>query len=545
VRRQVSPDVARAVADRELPGIGFLKESRRYYPKKELAGHLLGYVGVDNVGLDGLEATYDSLIRGRDGQILIQVDARRHALFSRVERPATAGADVELTVDQYIQYVAERELRIGVLEHHAEGGTVIVMDPSNGQILAMANWPAFNPNAFRRASQEARRNRAIQDLYEPGSTFKLVTASGAIEEGLIRPEDPIDVSAGTIRFGSRRIDDVHPYDVLSFEDVIIKSSNVGAIRVGLKLGPERLGRYARRFGFGQTLSSDFRGENPGIVWQPHELNDSALASMSMGYQVGVTPLQMVAAVSAVANGGEFVEPRAVRAIIRDGRRAEVARRVIRRAISGETATTLTTIMEQVVERGTAQPAQIPGYQVAGKTGTAAKLVDGRYSTSDYNASFVGFVPSRRPAIAVIVMIDSPHGRGYFGGVVAAPIFARIAEAALRHLGIGPTVNPIPPVLVGRREEASDGVTLVPRPVSGPAVSLPTPSLTVQPGLMPDVRGLSARDALRALTGLGLAPQLIGDGFVTNQDPRPGAPLERGGSATLRLARRPARVGVDQ
>jgi len=535
VDRQVAPDVAARVAALELGGVGFLKESRRYYPKKELAAHLLGFVGIDNVGLAGIEATYDSQIRGRDGQILIQADARQHAVFSRVEREPTAGADLELTVDQYIQHIAERELRAVVEEHQARGGSVVVLDPMSGQILAMANWPTFNPNAFQRAPREAQRNRAVQDLYEPGSTFKIVTASAALEERVARPDDIIDTSPGLIRFGGRQIADTHDYGVLSFTDVIVKSSNVGAIKVGLEVGPERMDRYTRRFGFGSPLSPDFQGESPGIVWNPSKLNDSALASVSMGYQVGVTALQMAAAASAVANGGDLIEPRVVRAVIRDGRRVEVPRAVVRRVIDAQTAATLTSIMELVVERGTATAARVAGYQVAGKTGTSQKLVDGRYSNADYNASFVGFVPSRRPALAIVVVIDSPHGRGYYGGVVAAPVFKRVAEASLRHLGIPPTVNPLPPVLVARRD---DPVALTPQPVRMPAVLSRVGGPAAARGLMPDLRGLGAREALRTLAELGLAVRLHGSGVVTGQEPEAGTPLERGGSATLHLARRP-------
>jgi cell division protein FtsI (penicillin-binding protein 3) len=542
VRRQASPDQARRVAALDLPGVGFLKESRRYYPKRDLAAHLLGYVGVDNVGLDGIEATYDSQIRGHDGQIIIQVDARRHALFSRVERPPTAGADLELTIDQYIQYVAERELRAAVEESRASGGTIVVEDPWTGQILAMANWPTFNPNVFQRSPADARRNRAVQDLYEPGSTFKVVTASAALEEHIIRPSDPVDVSAGSIRFGARQIEDAHRYGVISFTDVIVKSSNVGAIKVGLRLGAERLGRYARRFGFGRPLSSDFRGESPGILWQPQELTDSALASMSMGYQVGVTALQMAAAVSAVANGGQVIEPRVVRAVIREGARSAVPMHALHRAISPETAATLTTIMEQVVERGTGRAAQIQGYQVAGKTGTAHKLIDGRYSKADYFSSFVGFVPSRRPAITVLVMIDSPRAKGYFGGTVAAPVFERVAEAALRHLGIGPTVNPVPPVLVARTAASSPALVL-PRPTGSPAPTFKLIAADASRGLMPDLRGLSAREALRGLAQVGLSPRIVGDGVVVEQEPEPGAPVERGSAALLRLERRYQTGGV--
>jgi cell division protein FtsI (penicillin-binding protein 3) len=535
IARKVSPDEERRVRALAITGIGFFKESRRFYPKRELLAHVLGYVGLDDAGLGGLESAYDVQIRGRAGRVLIQRDARRQALTSYVERESTAGVALELTIDQYLQHIAERALQEGVAEYGAAGGSIVVMNPATGEILALANAPTFNPNAYSRAPDGNRRNRAIQDLYEPGSTFKIVTASAALEEGVISPEDPIDVSAGSIRFGSRQIDDVHRYGVLSFTDVIVKSSNVGAIKVGLKLGPERLGRYVSRFGFGQTLGPDFRGENPGIVWNPARLDPSAVASVSMGYQVGVTPVQMAAAVSSIANGGTLYEPRVVRATIKDGQREEVPRKALRRTVSEHTAAQLTAIMEAVVERGTAKAAQLDGYTVAGKTGTAHKLVDGRYSPSEYNASFVGFVPSRKPALTIIVLIDSPHGKGYMGGAVAAPIFKRVADASLRHLGIAPTVNAAPPVLVAARSR--DVETLDPRASIVP-VNL---DLTIEPardGLMPDLRGLSARDANRALTRIGLTGQLNGNGFVLEQAPAAGSALVPGATCVLTLGRQP-------
>jgi cell division protein FtsI (penicillin-binding protein 3) len=406
------------------------------------------------------------------------------------------------------------------------------MDPTSGEILALANWPTFNPNAFNKAPIAYQRNRAIQEIYEPGSTFKIVTSAAALQESVMHLTDPIDVSAGMIRFGARQIDDVHTYGTLSFTDVIVKSSNVGAIKIGLRLGPERLCRYIRRFGFGETLAPDFRGESPGIVWRPETLNDSALASVSMGYQIGVTPLQMATAASAVANGGELLRPRIVRAVIRDGRRLPTSREVLRRTVTPETAAALTGIMEAVVERGTGEAAQLPGYQVAGKTGTATKVINGRYSGSEYHASFVGFVPSRRPALTVLVVIDSPHGKGYYGGVVAAPIFKRIAEASLRHLGVPPTINPMPPVLAARAESAGEA-----RPASARSTEL----MAVRPtspteGLMPDLRGLGAREALRTLAQVGFAARITGDGFVVDQRPAPGVPLERGDTCALTLKR---------
>jgi cell division protein FtsI (penicillin-binding protein 3) len=532
VRRQVSPAEARRVAELNLEGVGFIKESQRFYPLKELAAQLLGFVGVDNTGLGGLEAAYDKDIRGKPGTILIQTDARRHA-FSRVERPPTAGATIELTIDEYLQHVVERELRAGVEANRAAAGMAIVMDPHTGEILALANEPTFNPHDFATAPEAHRRNRVVQDIYEPGSTFKIVTASAALEERVVGLDDLIDVSGGRIRFGSRVVSDTHDYGVLPFRDVIVKSSNIGAIKIGLKLGPERLGKYVRRFGFGSRLSPDFPAEASGIVWDPSRLDESALASVSMGYQVGVTALQMAAAVSAVANGGTLMEPRVVRALVQGGQRIRVQPRRIRTTIDSATAAQLTGVMEAVVERGTATAARIPGYAVAGKTGTAARLIDGRYSRSDYNASFVGFAPARNPALTIIVVIESPHAGSYYGGTVAAPIFKRIAEAGLRQLGIAPTVGAPPPVFITRHraQPEREGVA----PASLPSIL--TEDDFVNSQSLPDFHGLSARDVVRTLTRIGMKANLTGEGFVIGQDPAPGAPIEPGATCEVRLARR--------
>jgi cell division protein FtsI (penicillin-binding protein 3) len=538
LERQLSPNAARRIRALGLKGVAFHKESRRYYPNLELAAHVLGYVGIDNVGLGGLEAAYDARIRGKVGRLLLQKDAHNNAMSVREERPATAGDSLELTIDQYLQHIAERELKAGVDEHNAAGGTAIIMQPQTGEILALANYPTFNPNAYRRSPENNRKNRATQDVYEPGSTFKLVTASAALEEGVLNATDIIDCSPGFITFPGRkpiREAGGHMYGAISFEDVIVKSSNVGAIKAGLKIGPERLSRYINRFGFGQALGPDFKGETRGIVWPADKLNPSALASISMGYQVGVTPLQMAAAVSSVANGGTLIEPRVVRAFIHKGRREPVPTKVLHRTVSAETAATMTQIMEAVVERGTAKSAQIEGYTIAGKTGTAAKTVNGGgYSTSDYNTSFIGFVPSRKPALTIIVVIDSPHGKvRAYGGTVAAPIFQRIAEASLRHIGVGPTINAPPPVIV-TRNKSGDGAE--PIGAADPAAA-ERMLASAREGLMPDLRGLGAREALKSLTRAGLTGRIAGDGVVVEQSPLPGTVLTRGDAALLKLARR--------
>jgi len=534
VRRQVSPAEAAAVATLNLDGIGFVKESKRFYPNKELAAHLVGYVGVDNTGLSGVEFTYDSRIRGKSGTMLVLSDARRRP-FGRFERPPTTGSSVELTIDEYLQHVAERELHAGVLENHAAGGSAIILNPHTGEILAMANEPTFNPNAYRDFDEQERRNRAVQDLYEPGSTFKVVTASAALEEKVLAPDAMIDTNPGALRIGSRVITDDggHNNGVLSFTRVIVKSSNIGAVKIGLRVGPERLSRFVGLYGFGRQVSPDFPGENAGIVWGADKLTDSALASVSMGYQIAVTPLQMAAAVGSVANNGVYVEPRVVRAVYRNGVRYQAPVRVVHRTISADTAAELVSIMEGVVTDGTAKRARIDGYTIAGKTGTAQKLENGRYSHYDHFASFIGFLPSRNPELAMVVVLDSPHGpNGDHGGTVAAPIFKRIAEPALRYLGIPPTINPAPPVLVARRD--ADGAA----PTTGVAAREPVVSLVVDapPGTLPDLRGLSARDAVRALVKLGLTPRLSGDGFVVTQDPPPGTPLEPAAVCRLVLRR---------
>ena len=554
VRRRVTPLEARKVAALKLSGIGFMKESRRFYPNRELAAHLLGYVGLDNVGLSGLEAAYDKVIRGKEGKLIAQTDARRQAFGGRLEKAPTAGGSLELTIDEQLQYIVERELRAGVEENRADGGAAVLMDPQTGEILAIASWPTFNPNAYNASNELARRNRAVQDIYEPGSTFKVVTIAAALEERVMPADTIIDTNPGVIRFGHRVIDEYggKNFGALSLTDIIVKSSNVGAVKIGLKLGAERFGLYASRFGFGKPTSPDFPSESPGILWSPAKLNEGGIASMSMGYQVSVTPLQMTAAMNAVANGGTWIEPRIVRAMTRDGVRTKIEPRVARRVISQQTALEMLPILEKVVSDGTARLAfkEFAGYTVAGKTGTADKLVDGRYVGSMQNVSFLGFVPSRNPVLTGIVMIDTPRVPNDTGGGVAAPIFKRIAEAAMRQMGVAPNINAPTAVLATRRDApeftgqpglseraarrtAARGSAAA--PVHVPAI-VTVPSGAGQAVVVPDLRGRSAREALRTLAQLGLTARVQGRGLVIEQTPAPGTPLERGITCELVLDR---------
>ena len=548
VRRRITPLEARNIAGLKLDGIGFMKESRRFYPNKELAAHLLGYVGLDNAGLSGLEAAYDKVIRGKEGRLIAHTDARQQTFSGRLDKAPTAGGSLELTIDEQLQYIVERELRAGVEHNNADGGAAVLMDPRTGEILAIASWPTFNPNAYNAATEVARRNRAVQDIYEPGSTFKVVTVAAALEENILPLDAIIDTNPGVIRFGSRVIDEYGGRNLgaLSLTDVIVRSSNVGAVRIGLRLGAERFGLYATRFGFGKPTSPDFPGESPGILWSPAKLNEGGIASMSMGYQVGVTPLQMTAAMNAVANGGTWIEPRIVRSMMRDGVRTKVEPRITRRVISKETALEMLPILEKVVTDGTARGAfkDFAGYTVAGKTGTADKLVNGRYVGSMQNVSFLGFVPSRNPVVTGIVMIDNPRVANDTGGGVAAPIFRRIADAAMRHLGVPYNVNAPAPVMVARRESEGPEVTPSRRivPVQPPQPAFVTvPGGSGQAAVIPDLRGASAREALRTLAQLGLTARIQGRGFVVEQSPEPGTPLERGITCTLVLDRDASRL----
>ena len=544
VRRHASQDAAERVKALDLDGVGSFKESKRFYPNGELAAAVLGFVGTENRGLAGIEHAYNLQIRGEDGRVLIQNDAKGR-VFSRFSQPPTAGSSIELTIDRRLQHVAERELQAGVAASRAAGGCAIIMDPHTGEILAMANAPTFDPNVYNRSHETARRNRCVQDVYEPGSTFKIVTASAAIEEKVISPGLMIETGPGRILIGGRVINEYrsHNYGALSFEDVIVKSSNVGAVKIGFRIGADRLSRYVDLFGFGRRVSPDFPGESPGIVWSADSWTDSALASVSMGYQVGVTALQVVAAVGAVANRGQFVEPRVVRAAYRGTVRQAVKPKTLRRVISESTAAAMTTIMEGVVEDGTAKLAAVPGYTVAGKTGTAEKLVNHRYSPTENNVSFVGFVPSQNPALAIIVMVDAPHAGGNSGGSVAAPIFRRIAEPALRYLAVPESINPPDPILVkatGHEPAPVRTKATVKEPPQVPIVVGTVLGGTVLGPGMPDLLGLSARTAVGRLSEIGLTPRVTGDGVVVAQDPAPGEPIA-GGVARLTLSRTPGRM----
>jgi cell division protein FtsI (penicillin-binding protein 3) len=534
--RQVSPEQVSRVAALDLDGVGFERDTVRYYPNGSLGAHVLGWVSQDNDGQAGIELVYERTIRGESGVGHSQVDNLRRRVETRIAREPVPGANIELTIDARLQYIAEQAVKDAVASSRARAATAVVMDPYTGEVLAMASYPTFDPNMLNRSRPEDRRNRATQDVYEPGSTFKLVTASAALQEGIVTPHELIDTNPGFIKFPGRKpIDEVNGrnYGVLTFEDSLVKSSNVAAIRVGLRTGVDIMTGYVHRFGFGQSVSSDFPGQSRGI-WRPDALNDSGLASVSMGYQIAVTPLQMAAAVGAVANGGLLMEPRVVRAVVRNGVREVVQPRVIRRVIEERTAEALTGIMKNVVSRGTAKAAVIDGYPAAGKTGTATRLAEnGGYSRSDYNASFVGFIPADNPAFTVLVVVDSPR-TSIYGGAVAAPVFRQIAEGALLHRGVAPEGDGQTPMTV--RVGGADTARAQRVRVTTQQASIVRAG---GPMVMPDLRGLSAREALRILGPAGQSADISGTGFVDAQWPVAGTPIDPGARTALTLRRDPA------
>jgi cell division protein FtsI (penicillin-binding protein 3) len=533
VRRFLKTDIAEQVDALNLDGIGFTMESQRIHPNGALAAQVLGFVGVDHNGLSGLEWAYNTTIKGEAGRSFAGRYTKTKIFSNRVDIPPTVGADLDLTIDRNFQYIVEEELRNGVAENKAEGGSVVVMDPSSGDLLAVASEPNFDLDALDTVTPEQMRNPAVADSYEPGSAYKIVTASAALDQHLVTPDEVIDVSNGRIQIGDNDfVSDTHHAQSLSFTDVIVNSSNVGAIKVGLRVGAELMTEYAHRFGFGKRIaSSDFPGNSKGRVGDGATMKRADLARMSMGYSVGVTPLQMAAAVSAIANGGELFQPRLVGAIVRGKSRQIIPRVSLGHPVPAEVTAQVTRMMEGVVQRGTAKAAQMPDYEVAGKTGTAARLVGGHYSKKDYNASFVGFVPSNKPAYTIVVVINSPHGaHGYYGGSVSAPIFRRIAERLLRYEGIPPTFNAPPPVLVDRRPPTGREI-LASGPSAAPLVAAPAAGDTY-----PDVSGVNVRDALRTMARLGVTAELRGDGVVVAQRPAAGESLKRGATVTLWLGR---------
>ena len=544
IARRLDAEQGDKIMALNLPGLESRKEPKRYYPNGSLAAHVLGFVGLDGKGLAGLEQSYNTKVAGEPGKLFLEKDANGKP-YESSEIASKPGQTIVLTIDQSIQYKAEQAIQAAVERSHAKSGSVIVLDPHNGEILALANAPTFDPNNLGKAEASTRRNWALENTYEPGSTFKVVAFSAAIEKKLAKPDDRIDCQMGSITVAGRLVHDHHPFGTLTIAEALAKSSNVAAIKLGIRVGDDAMYDFITRYGFGKTTGIELPGEARGIVrpvshWQP-----SSIGSIAIGQEVGVTPVQMVAAFGALANDGIRVAPHLVREI-RNSSGVVVYRPQSeeRRVVSSETAIVLRGMLEGVTLKGTAKKAQLDGYSAAGKTGTAQKIdpKTRAYSRTKYVGSFVGFAPVKNPAVVIIVVMDEPAG-SYHGGDVAAPVFREIAEQILPELGVMPDIDmKTAPDLIARvNPESADGVRdQQARSEQERKATMPTVDSNGGKGgevvyavasnktiLMPDLRGRSVRDVARTCAQLGLQIEAHGEGRVLKQNPSPGREVESG------------------
>ncbi len=538
VARRVNPDKAAALRRLQLPGVGLIKETRRYYPNLTLASHLLGFAGLDARGLEGLERRYDRILRGQPHRVTLARDAlgRKIHLSPVGFEGQLQGRNLILTIDKGLQYQVEKILAQTVSRYRAKGGQVVVMVPRTGEILALASLPNFNPNVFFRYPRQNYRNRAITDTFEPGSTFKMFVAAAALRSRRVSLETRFDCEKGQWKLGDRVIHDAHHFDRLNLADIIKFSSNIGAAKVGQVVGAEELYRTFRDFGFGSPTGVDLPGESRGILRPPRRWRPVDLANICFGQGVAVTPLQLTAAVAAIANGGLLMRPYVVLAEM-DGRAhlvRETQPRVLRRVLGVREARILGRMLERVTEPGgTGTRARVEGIAVAGKTGTAQKVKPGGgYSQRDFIASFVGFAPADDPQVAVLVVIDTPRG-GHYGGQVAAPAFARIVRAALDSLGYSPPNRPDLLMVRGKSPAPQLPPASPDAPARAAAGNRSRAGRELAAGRTPDLAGLSLRQVLEMLGPHRVQIKARGWGRVVAQNPRPGSPFQ--GSLSLRLA----------
>src|SRR6266404_5275126 len=491
IKRQVSSSEAEKNQALNADGIGMFYEPNRHYPQGQLAGQLLGFVGRDSEGLEGLELKYNEYIRGETGSSVAERDALgRRVLVQGVKGlHIPPGSDIHLALDSSIQHIAEKELEASIAKYRAKAGVAILVEPFTGEVLALANYPSFNPNNYAKESAGQRRNRAVTDSFEPGSTFKTILAAAALEEGVVGKDDLFYCEMGKYSYAGRVIHDTHPHGWLSFSKILQVSSNIGFTKVAEKLKKDRYFKYIEKFGFGQPTSIDVPGEVPGLLRKPESWSAIDLATHAFGQGISATPMQMVMAYAAIANGGFLMRPYVVRRVV--GSQGEVLLEnqphVVRRVISEKTARLLASMLKEVTnEGGTGVMASVEGFEVAGKTGTAQKadLAHGGYAASKRVGSFVGFVPADAPKLVALVLVDEPEVNVY-GGVVAAPVFRNIAQGALRHLAVAPQKPDLLPTTVGQAE-------LPVRRAPKKEAEIPTDGVAAP---VPDFVGLSLREAV--------------------------------------------------
>ncbi len=571
IERKLTPEKSEAVTALNLKGVYTQAENKRFYPKADLASHVVGFVDVDEKGLGGIEYALDNQIRGKSEKIVMMADAHQK-WFDGGEARRDRGANVVLTLDEKIQYIAERELAAAINKTHALAGTVVVMNPNNGELLAVANWPTFNPNAASAGTPaEFRMNRAVSALYEPGSTFKLITLAAAFDQGVTNPDEVFDCENGATYVAGHKIHDHKRFGLLTVADILAQSSDVGAIKIAERLGAPKFYDYIHSFGFGTPTGVDLPGESRGLLRPLVNWSPISIGAISMGQEVGVTPMQLISAVSAIANGGLLYKPHIV-AEVRRGETVLPGEGLLgasepRRVIQPETAATLRRLMEGVILNGTGKLARLDGWTSAGKTGSAQKIDPdtGRYSRTQLIASFTGFAPINNPAVAILVSLDSPIGL-HEGGMVAAPVFKRVAEQVLPYLEVLPDV-PVNQQLVQaayKKQAQSDAenledftpsdLLLLPEPpeaVSSSAETLLSSNSSATSHLtlavtadedteisIPDFSGKNMRDVTEMCLRLGLDPVLVGTSLATEQTPAAGSQVRRRSRITVQFGTPP-------
>lgn len=531
IKRQITAPEAEKIQVLNIDGIGMFYEPNRHYPQGQLAGQVIGFVGRDSEGLEGLELKYNDYIRGEAGSSVTERDALgRRVLVQGVEGlQIPPGSDIHLTLDTAIQHIAEKELEASILKYRAKAGVAIIVDPFTGEILALANYPSFDPNLYNKQSADQRRNRAVADSYEPGSTFKTILAAAALEEDVVGKEDLFYCEMGKYPYAGKIIHDTHPYGWLSFSKILQVSSNIGFTKVAEKLKKDRYFKYIEKFGFGRSTGIDVPGEVPGLLRKAETWSPIDLATHAFGQGISATPMQMAMAYAAIANGGFLMRPYITQRVVSPQGEVVLENQphVVRRVVSEKTAKQLASMLSQVTtEGGTGAMANIEGFEVAGKTGTAQKAdtVHGGYSNKRVG-SFVGFVPANNPRLVALVLIDEPEGSVY-GGVVAAPVFRNIAQGALRRMMVAPQKTEALPVAA----DMAQGELPLRRIVKLSNESA-APGNDTQ---VPDFIGLSMREALEKAQLSKIKVRLQGNGYVVKQLPAAGDRWNEDGMLMLHL-----------
>ncbi len=547
VKRKIEPVEGQLLRDLRLEWVDIRTESQRHYPKGMLAAHVLGGVDFEEKGNAGIEKFMDADLRGQAGQARLLTDVKRRGIDQQSATEARAGTPITLTIDERLQFVAERELAAAVAAHHAVSGSVVVMNPSNGQILALASYPTYDPNQPPEpaANLAARQNHAIGVPFEPGSVFKVITLSAALETTTLRPESPINCHGGVLKLPGRVIHDSHAgIGIIPMAMVLARSSNIGAIQVGMQVGKENLDRYVRRFGFAQKTGVQLPGESRGRLRTTDHWGTTSLASISMGQEVSVTTVQLAQAASVIANGGLLVRPRLVLKKGDDPLPLDAPVRVL----NAETAITMRQMMEGVVLHGTGTAARLVGYTAGGKTGSA-QIFDyaTRHYTHTYNGSFAGFSPMANPAIVVVVTLNGTHGTAGFGGAAAAPVFRVVAAEALRILDVPRDLpnEPLPKTLSAKNlndlalaDIGSDQPNILEDPddEEQPPVALLGPVAPVSGPTVPNFRGMTIRAVLAEAAAKGLTVLPDGSGVARVQDPPAGSAVHQGERIRVKFAK---------